>query len=101
MEINSALTKIGNSSGVILQKKLLEEAGIEKHIIIHAESGIIIIKPANKKEKILMDRSKWEKQIKLAIKAGNKPEKDIWDESISTVADKDWTWPNGDVKSNK
>ena len=101
MEINSTLTKIGNSSGVILQKKLLEEAGIEKNITIQAKSGSIIIKPANKKEKVLIDRSKWEVQIKLAIIAGNKPEKSIWNDSISSGADKDWTWPDGELKSRK
>lgn len=93
MHVNTTLTKIGNSSGVILQKKLLQEAGIKNEITIEVKNGTITIRPA-RKIKLNLDVSTWEAQIKKAIKAGNKPEKSIWGNSVSAEADKDWTWPD-------
>ena len=87
MQVNTRLTKIGNSSGVILQKKLLQEAGIENDVIIEAKNGTITILPARKKVKVNLDISTWEAQIKKAIKAGNKPEKSMWG-NVSNEADK-------------
>jgi len=55
MRVNTTLTKIGNSSGVILQKKLLQEAGIKNEITIESKNGTITIMPAREKINVNLD----------------------------------------------
>ncbi len=88
----SRIRAIGNSRGVILSNQVIEEAGIqpEADIIIQARSGMITIFPAKSKNRVNLDLSTWGKQFKSAIKAGQKPEHDLW-EGIGTDFDKeDW-----------
>ncbi len=88
------LTKIGNSFGVILNKKILQEAGVvtSKEVTIEVKEGLIIIAPISKDILVNLDRSTWDAQFKKAIKTGHKPEKLVWSDEISAEADKDWTW---------
>lgn len=88
------LTKIGNSVGVIINKKLLQEAGVteSKKVSIEVKDGTIVITPVKKDFVVNLDRSTWDAQFKKAIKAGNKPEKTLWPNNASEKADKDWTW---------
>lgn len=88
------LTKIGNSFGIILNKKILQQAGVSssKEINIEVKDGAIIIAPVTADVQVNLDRSTWDAQFKKAIKAGNKPEKSVWPDNLSTKADKDWTW---------
>lgn len=92
METN--LKKIGNSFGVILNKKLLEKAGITKttDITIEAHENSIIISPVTKRRPLNRDLSTWRKQIKAAIKLGLKPEKSVWGNKLSEEEEKEWTW---------
>lgn len=88
------LTKIGNSYGIILNKKMLQQAGVisSTKINIEVKDGTIIIAPAIKEIEVNLDRSTWDAQFKKAIKSGHKPEKSIWPDDVSAEADKDWTW---------
>ena len=92
--MGSSIRKIGNSFGVILGKKLLEQSGIKtgSEISIEAKDGAIIIKPRRKKRAVNRDLSTWRKQIKKAIKKGQKPEKSFWPDDMSKESDKEWTW---------
>ncbi len=92
METN--LKKIGNSFGVIINKKLLEEAGISNttNITIEARRNTIIISPITKRKPLNRDLSSWRKQIKEAIKQGQKPEKSIWGNKLTELEEKEWTW---------
>ena len=91
--MQTTLKKIGNSFGVILNKKLLSEAGITNpDIVIEAKKNAIIISPVTKRRPVNKDLSTWRKQIKAAIKQGQKPEKSVWGNSISEAEEKDWTW---------
>jgi len=92
METN--LKKIGNSFGVIINKKLLNEAGINTttNITIEAKRNAIIITPQTKRRPLNRDLSSWRKQIKSAIKQGQKPEKSLWGNKISPSEEKGWTW---------
>jgi antitoxin component of MazEF toxin-antitoxin module len=78
--MQTKLKKIGKSFGVILNKKLLSEAGISNNadIIIEARQNAIVISPIIKRRPINRDLSTWRKQIKDAIKQGQKPEKSVW-----------------------
>lgn len=88
------LTQIGNSLGIIINKKLLQEAGVSasKKVSIEVKDGTIIITPVKKNIVVNLNRSTWEAQFKKAIKAGNKPEKSVWPNNVSEDADKDWNW---------
>jgi antitoxin component of MazEF toxin-antitoxin module len=88
------LKKIGNSFGVILNKKLLSEAGISNNadIIIEARQNAIVISPIIKRRPINRDLSTWRKQIKDAIKQGQKPEKSVWGNRLTEKEENEWTW---------
>lgn len=92
METN--LKKIGNSFGVIINKKLLNEAGISttSNITIEAKRNAIIITPHTKRRPLNTDLTTWRKQIKAAIKQGQKPEKSVWGNKLSASEEKEWTW---------
>ncbi len=88
------LKKIGNSFGVILNKKLLSQAGISTatDIIIEAKDNAIIISSIAERKPLNRDLSTWRKQIKAAIKKGEKPEKSVWGNRLSEREEKEWTW---------
>ncbi|HMH22754.1 MAG TPA: hypothetical protein VK563_13300 [Puia sp.] len=88
------LTKIGNSFGVILNKKLLQLAGVtsSKEVTIEVKDGTIVIAQASRDIPLNLDRSSWAKQFKKTAKAGLKPERSVWSDEVSEKADEDWTW---------
>jgi antitoxin component of MazEF toxin-antitoxin module len=71
----SRIRPIGNSQGVILSNQLMEAAGFnsEDDIVIEAGDGLIYITQV-KQPGINTDLSTWDRQVKTAIKKGNKPE---------------------------
>lgn len=87
------LKKTGNSFGVILNKTILSKAGFanNEEVLIEAKENAIIISPATKHRPVNKDLSTWRKQIKTAIKNGDKPEKSVWGNSITETEEKDWT----------
>ena len=92
METN--LKKIGNSFGVILNKKLLEKAGITTTtgITIESHDNAIVISAVTKRRPLNRDLTTWRRQIKAAIKLGQKPEKSVWGNRLSEEEEKEWTW---------
>jgi antitoxin component of MazEF toxin-antitoxin module len=87
--ITTKLRAIGNSKGVILNNQLIEAAGISANaeITIRAGKGKIIIEA---KEDVNINLSSWDKQFKQAIKAGSKPEKDLYDGLENEFDKKEW-----------
>ena len=92
--MQTKLKKIGKSFGVILNKKLLSEAGISNNadLIIEARQNAIVISPIIKRRPINRDLSTWRKQIKDAIKQGQKPEKSVWGNRLTEKEENEWTW---------
>lgn len=92
--IETNLKKIGNSFGVILNKKLLEKAGITHttDITIEAHDNAIVISPITKRGPLNRDLMTWRKQIKAALRKGQKPEKSIWGNRLCEEEEKEWTW---------
>jgi antitoxin component of MazEF toxin-antitoxin module len=89
------LTKIGNSFGVIINKKLLKEAGFTESNKLSIEvkkNGTIVIAAVKKHIPVNRDITTWDAQFKKAIREGKKPEKSIWPNNVSEKGDKDWTW---------
>jgi len=83
--MKTKLHKIGNSSAVILSKKILDKLNIidgqEIEVFINDESALVL-KPIKIKKKMRpqlnLNLSTWEAQFKLAIKNGQLPEKDLF-----------------------
>jgi hypothetical protein len=72
------IRSIGNSRGVILNNRILEEAGIstESNVLIHASKGAIIIMEEKTNSAANTDLSTWETQFKKA--KSQKPDADLW-----------------------
>ncbi|MCW3108338.1 MAG: AbrB/MazE/SpoVT family DNA-binding protein [Segetibacter sp.] len=79
--VSTKIRKIGNSKGILLNNSMIRELGVadDAEVIVIAEKGQIIIKPAENKRKINTDLSTWEAQFKAAIKNGDKPEHDLFE----------------------
>lgn len=77
--LTSRIRSIGNSKGIILPIGLLKTAGLHTNadITIEATAGSITI--AQARPRVNTDLSTWDKQFKKAIKAGAKPEKDLFE----------------------
>ncbi|MBA2746853.1 MAG: hypothetical protein H0U44_11555 [Flavisolibacter sp.] len=91
--ISSKLRPIGNSKGVILPNRVIEEAGIssEADLIIKVSNGMILIAEDKTHSRVNTDLSSWEKQFKKVIKMGIKPESDIWDGMQNRFDEEEWT----------
>ena len=78
--VSSRIRAIGNSRGVILSNQLIDKAGIppDGAIDIRADKGMIVITASKVVSRINTDLGSWDKEFKKAIRAGNKPERDMW-----------------------
>jgi len=88
---SSRVRAIGNSKGVILNTQALEVSGLnpDGDILVLAGKGFITIVPA-KNAPVNTDLSTWDKQFKSVIKAGMKPEADLFEGLGNDFDSKDW-----------
>jgi hypothetical protein len=88
---SSRVRAIGNSKGVILNSQALEVSGLnpDADILVQAGKGFITIVPAAD-NRINTDLSSWDKQFKSAIKAGMKPEADLFERLGNDFDSKEW-----------
>jgi antitoxin component of MazEF toxin-antitoxin module len=91
--ISSKIRPIGNSKGVILPNRVIEEAGIsaDADLIIRVYEGVIVIAESRETININTDLSTWDEQFKKAIKKGIKPETDVWDGMQNQFDEEGWT----------
>lgn len=91
IEYTAKIRAIGNSRGIILNNNLMDAAGLiaDQDVVIQAVKGLITIKQAEKAA-VNTDRSTWEKQFKAAIKAGHKPEGDLFEGMQNEFDEKEW-----------
>ena len=89
--IRSRIRPIGNSKGVILSNQLIEAAGLNANddIVIQAADGVIYI-IQYKSPEVNSDLSTWDKQFKIANKAGNKPEGDLFEGMANEFDKNEW-----------
>jgi antitoxin component of MazEF toxin-antitoxin module len=90
--ISSKLRSIGNSKGVILPNRVIEEAGIspDADLIIQVSDSVILIAQAKSPGSVNTNLSSWDEQFKNAIKMGNKPETDVWDGLQNRFDEEEW-----------
>ena len=89
--VTSRMRSIGNSKGVILPGRLIEEAGIspDADLLISAADGVIQISQASAGG-INTDLSTWDAQFRQAIKKA-KPGSDLWDGIKNRFDEEEWT----------
>lgn len=87
----SRIRPIGNSKGIILNNQLLEAAGLKPDvdIVMQAMNGVITIMQT-KELRVNTDLSTWDKQFKVAIKRGAKPEGDLFEGIENEFDTKEW-----------
>jgi len=90
--VSSRIRQIGNSKGVILPNRVIEEARIspDADLIIQVSDGVILIAEARSPGSVNTDLSSWDEQFKNAIKRGNKPETDVWDGMQNRFDEEEW-----------
>lgn len=88
--LTSRIRPVENSKGVILNSRLLKAAGLDTStdIVLEATAGIITI--AQAKPRVNTDLATWDQQFKKAIKAGAKPEKDLFEGLANDFDNTEW-----------
>jgi antitoxin component of MazEF toxin-antitoxin module len=91
--ISSRIRPIGNSKGVILPNRVIEEAGIspDADLIIQVSDGVIMIAEAKSPGSVNTNLSSWDEHFKHAKKMGNKPGTDVWDGMQNRFDKEEWT----------
>ena len=83
---STRLVKVGNSRGVILPKKALEQSGIDdSELLVNVSSEAIIITSARKHV-----RKGWAKAFKRMHAAGD--DKSVFRDIFDDESFKDWKW---------
>jgi antitoxin component of MazEF toxin-antitoxin module len=90
--VSSKLRDIGNSKGVILNNRVIAQAGItpEADLIIHASDGVVIIQ-VKETANVNTNLSSWDAQYKKAMKKGKRPEGDVWEGMENKFDQEEWT----------
>jgi antitoxin MazE len=81
------IRKIGNSSGVIIPKTILEQVGIEKEVEMEVVGNTIVLMPYKSHP-----REGWEGAFQTAIAAGELPENDVMEGVFNEFDNTDWQW---------
>ena len=67
------IRKIGNSSGILLPKAMLQACGITTEVEIEVHDKTILLRP------VQPARAGWEAAFAVAVAAGDKPEGDLFE----------------------
>ena len=78
------LVRIGNSKGVRIPKKIIEECGLGDEVDLRVRGKAVIITPARKL------REGWEDSFKAMAEAGD--DEPLLPDYLSEDADEEWTW---------
>lgn len=89
--VSSKLRDIGNSKGVILNNRIIAQAGFtsKADLIIHASEGVVIIQVKDTGN-VNTNLSSWDAQFKEAIKKGKRPEGDVWEGLENQFDQEEW-----------
>jgi antitoxin MazE len=88
----TSIRKVGNSRGIILSRKILSELHLSEgsEVEVSLSDGGIQIVPVQPKRTVNKDLSSWGNQFKAAIKAGDKPDKDLFDGLTNDFDFQEW-----------
>lgn len=79
------IRKIGNSAGILLSKRIIEQCHIKDEVNIEVKDDSIIIQPVKKTL-----REGWAQQF---LDAGSlKDTKDLMDNAVNHFDEEEWSW---------
>jgi len=79
--MKSMLVRVGNSRGIRLPKALIEEAGLTSEVDIHAEPGLITVRP------VVAPRKGWAQAV-----AEHPSDGLLNDPTPTRFDDEEWDW---------
>ena len=88
----TSIRKVGNSKGIILSGKILAELNLVEgsEVEVSLSDAGIQIAPVPKKREVNRDLSTWGNQFRAAIKARDRPDKDLFDGLANDFDSKEW-----------
>lgn len=89
MKTTAKIIRIGNSQGVRLPKRVLEEAQLGSEVVVEVRSGEVVLRPANH------PRAGWEEQFRLMHERGDDDTEELrdWRNLPPTSWDlNEWKW---------
>jgi antitoxin MazE len=88
MKTTAKIIRIGNSRGVRLSKRVLEEAQLGDEVVLEVRGGEVILRRANH------PRAGWEAEAAEMARRGDDdtPELREWREVKSTWDETEWEW---------
>ncbi len=84
--VKTRIVRIGNSQGVRLPKRIIEQIGLENEIEIEIAEGQLIIRPAS------VPRAGWDEQFRAMAERGDDYLLDAESPSLIEWDDEEWEW---------
>ncbi len=79
-----SIRKIGNSSGILLPKSMLQACGITSEVEIEVQDKTILLRPVSSA------RTGWEAAFAAAIANGDEPESDLFEGIGNQFDETEW-----------
>ncbi|MEI7897439.1 MAG: AbrB/MazE/SpoVT family DNA-binding domain-containing protein [bacterium] len=86
--MEASLVKIGNSQGLIIPNRVLKKLGVVTRFNILEKEGNLVCIPVHDDK----PRQYWEQDFARALKDGNIPDQDIFDNITNEFDNTEWTW---------
>ncbi len=85
--MNASLIRVGNSQGIILPKKLLQQYRLSGEVELRPTPDGLLIVPLAKPA-----RQGWDAQMQAALAAGEEPEGELLEGFSDPVFEEEWQW---------
>ena len=79
-----SIRKIGNSSGILLPKSMLQACGITTEVEIEVHDKTILLRP------VQLVRTGWEAAFAAAVEGGDEPEGDLFEGLSNQFDQTEW-----------
>lgn len=85
--MNTRLIRVGNSQGIVLPKKLLQQYHLIGEVDLRPTPEGLLITPVAKPV-----RQDWDAQMQAALAAGQAPEGELLEGFVDTALEEEWQW---------
>ena len=86
--MHTRLIRVGNSQGIVLPKKLLQQYHLSGEVELRPTAEGLLIAPV-----VQPARQGWEAQMQAALAAGQEPERELLEGFSDTVfEEEEWQW---------
>ena len=79
------IRKIGNSSGILLPKAMLQACGITNEVEMEVHDNTLLLRPVSNRP-----RADWEAQFAAASASGDEPEADLFEGLANEFDHAEW-----------